>query len=119
MNGANPFHGINEANCCVNPLADRYALESLQILHRSQALEISRLREENARLNREREEQYITTLKERAEQWQAIAEKIAAYAEALCDSVEYCVDCNIDCCCGRPMTVDHWIAIAKKELGYE
>lgn len=109
MNGANPFHGINEANC-------RQALDSLRVLHGAQTLKI-RLQKENARLNREREEQYIATLKENAEQWQAIAEKLDEYLHKFCMNTK----CDENCPLSNHCTFvykDH-IQLAKKELGYE
>lgn len=53
-----------------------------------------------------------------AEQWQAIAEKLAEYLDIACDAYPTIHDCAINCPIPCKRNMD-WIAQAKKELGYE
>ncbi len=53
-----------------------------------------------------------------AEQWQAIAKKLAEYLKEVCCSRDNCNDCTIDCALINQDAKD-WIKQVKQELGYE
>lgn len=54
-----------------------------------------------------------------AEQWQAIAEKLAENMEYGCRSIDYCTSCEMSCSGGGYMKKEDWLQWAKEELGYE